>query len=127
MSGVGHWSAFSVLLSPSSFLVAMLVRTQPRKVECKKGHRRAFDPHFSKKTFSKQFVNIEWGYALKIVHAHAWQKWHLVKDDPAYKLQTGQEEQKPGIVPQELLDSLQSTIDDLPPAKAYKRQGSESE
>eukprot|EP00435_Cladocopium_sp_Y103_P032362 s602_g8.t1 len=90
-----------------------------RKVECKKGHRPAFDPHFKTKSYSKQFLNIGWEYALQIVHSHAWQKWNLVKNDPDFQLNAGQEEQKPGVISQELLDSLKSTIDGLPPHKVY--------
>jgi hypothetical protein len=57
-----------------------------------------------------------WQDALRFVHEHTWRKWHMVKD--LLPLPTGAEEQKPGTIPQEVLDKLEPHIKKLPPLKS---------
>ncbi len=67
---------------------------------------------WGQKSFSRTFVSSRsWKEALSEVHMHNWKKWDLLKEE--YPLGSGQAEQTPGHIPEELQDQLKPTIDGL--------------
>ena len=86
------------------------------EVQTKKVDARFVKP-YSGKTFSKSFANSCWKTAIRQVHQHMWQKWQLIKDDNPCAVP----EQVPGEVPQDIMDSLERLVKDMPSPVKYPR------
>ena len=61
-----------------------------------------------------------WEVALSEVHELTWRKWKLVSDVSPLTLETG--EQRPGHVPNDVLDLLRPIIDNLDPPTHYPKK-----
>ena len=76
-------------------------------------------PPYNKKTMSATFIKVRsWQEALQQVHSHTWEKYKLIKKDVP-PMPTGQEEQRPGAIPQSILDALEPIISNMKEPKKY--------
>ena len=73
---------------------------------------------YAPKSFTRRFDARNWKQKLSEVHSHSWRKWDLNRAELA--LAIDQQEQLPGEVPMEALDSLAAIVRDLPEPKVYK-------
>ena len=67
--------------------------------------------------FSRSFVNKEWTTALSEIHHRLWEKWSFVSEK--LPLEAGRQPQKPGEVPQNVINNLKPFIEKLPEKKSY--------
>ena len=74
-------------------------------------------------SFSSTFNKLQsdsWKDALCLVHANAWDKWHIASDHISeLKLSKGVAPQEPGVIAESVYDQLAPIIDSMPPAKVY--------
>ena len=77
-------------------------------------------PYDKQKSFSKSFASDRktWRTCLELVHHHCWSKWELVKD--RYPLAPNQIKQKPGVVPEDVLNEIEQEVNNLGPPTQYK-------
>ena len=75
-------------------------------------------------SMSKTFANMPcWKDALKEVHAGAWDRWNLAKDQSGWELLPA-DAQMPGCTADDFLEELAVVIDNLPPVVTYPRAAS---
>ena len=75
-------------------------------------------------SMSKTFANMPcWKDALKEVHAGAWDRWNLAKDQSGWELLPA-DAQTPGCIADDFLAELAVAIDNLPPVVTYPRAAS---
>ena len=107
---------FSLLQPCPVFDLKMKYNDHRFEVQTKKVDARFVKP-YSGKTFSRSFANSCWKTAIRQVHQHMWQKWQLIKDDNPCTVP----EQVPGEVPQDVMDSLERIVKDMPSPVKYPR------
>ena len=120
-----HATPFEIMamMRPSRHFQMMLDENPHRfKVECRLKEDFSFDPPYQYKTFSKSFLNYPWQDALKECHQYMWEKWKLVSHLSPLELD---EQQTPGVVSKEVLDLMESKINNLEPAKKYLKKMNE--
>ena len=61
-----------------------------------------------------------WKEALKLVHAHNWEKWELLHKEKKATLPT-KTIQAPGVIADSIFEELQEVISKLPEPKKYPR------
>ena len=75
-------------------------------------------------SMSRTFANMPcWKDALKEVHAGAWDRWNLAKDQSGWGLLPA-DAQTPGAIADDFLAELAVVIDNLPPVVTYPRAAS---
>ena len=74
-------------------------------------------------SMSKTFANMPWQDALKEVHAGAWHRWSLAKDQSGWELLPA-DAQTPGCIAADVLAEMAGVIDSLPPVVTYPRAAS---
>ena len=77
-------------------------------------------PYDKQKSFSKSFASDRktWRTCLELVHHHCWSKWELVED--RYPLAPNKVKQKPGVVPEDVLNEIEQEVNNLGPPTQYK-------
>ena len=76
---------------------------------------------YSQKTLSRSFASrLSWEDALAEVRDFTWRKWKLLMDVSPLTLETG--EQRPGRVPQEVLDLLKPVIENMDAPTNYPKK-----
>ena len=74
-------------------------------------------------SMSKTFANMPWKDALQEVHAGAWHRWSLAKDQSGWELLPA-DAQTPGVIADDLFAEMAGVIDNLPPVVTYPRAAS---
>ena len=74
-------------------------------------------------SMSKTFANMPWKDALKEVHAGAWHRWNLAKNQSGWELLPA-DAQTPGCIADDLFAEMAGVIDNLPPVVTYPRAAS---
>ena len=74
-------------------------------------------------SMSKTFANMPWKDALQEVHAGAWHRWNLAKDQSGWELLPA-DAQTPGVIADDLFAEMAGVIDNLPPVVTYPRAAS---
>ena len=74
-------------------------------------------------SMSKTFADMHWKDALKEVHAGAWRRWNLAKDQSGWELLPA-DAQTPGCFADDLFAEMAGVIDNLPPVVNYPRAAS---
>ena len=73
-------------------------------------------------TFSKTFTSTNWEDSLRCVHANAWEKWQIGKDDlPDLVLEHGASPQRPGVISQDVILAMRPIMENIPEKKVYKK------
>ena len=81
---------------------------------------------YSQVTFTRSFAQRRgWVESLKEVRSYSWKKWGLLKHN--LPLAAGEEEQEPGVVPQEILDLLEPTVQKIAEAKKAAKKAAKTE
>ena len=70
-------------------------------------------------TMLKAFVSTTWKEALPEVHAGAWKRWNLAKEQEHWKLSDPALVQVPRRIPNNIFESLEDVITSMPPRVKY--------
>ena len=96
------------------------------EIQCYNDHRWAVEfkvthdfwlDEYAQKSYTKAFTKENWQSKLREIHQYAWSKWDLARAD--FPLEDGQEEQHPGVVDPDVLQSLAPIVAGLPVKKKY--------
>lgn len=91
------------------------------KLQLSATHMKKLYAPYSQKTLSRSFASrLSWEDALAEVHDFTWRKWKLLMDVSPLTLETG--EQRPGCVPQEVLDLLKPVIENMDAPTTYPKK-----